>query len=288
MLINLVLDLAPSLGSVEADPHQLEQIILNLATNARDAMPDGGELLIKTWNEPAAGAIQAPVAVGGYVGFSITDTGQGMDPATQSRVFEPFFSTKPLNKGTGLGLATVYGTVQQSRGQISVQSQLGRGTVFTILLPCTAEAIRKDLQPGPADQTRGAETILLIEDDPAVREVLVHGLEQEGYHVFAAANGREGLELFSTYRAEIELIVTDLIMPEMGGIALGEQVRASGATLPILYVTGYHQDLEKHSAQQLPLERGLLLKPFNPQTLAIAIRQAIAAGAKAAASSTRG
>jgi CheY-like chemotaxis protein len=280
--ILLVLDLAPILGSVEADPHQLEQIILNLATNARDAMAEGGQLVIKTWNEPVAGAIPQADPPAGYVGLSITDTGQGMDQATQSRVFEPFFSTKPLYKGTGLGLATVYGTVKQSRGHISVQSEVGRGTTFTILLPCTRDTARRDFDGRPVDDARGNETILLVEDDAAVRGVLVHGLEQEGYRVLSAGNGREALELFSDRGAEIELIVTDLIMPEMGGIPLGEHLRDTGATLPILYISGYHQDMEKHSAVDLPLSRGFLLKPFNPQALAMAIRRTLTVQAKAA------
>jgi CheY-like chemotaxis protein len=286
--ISLVLDLAPVLGTVEADPHQLEQIILNLATNARDAMPDGGQLIVKTWNEPLANVIPQTDSLAGYVGLSITDTGQGMDQATQSRVFEPFFSTKPLYKGTGLGLATVYGTVKQSRGHISVQSEVGRGTTFTILLPYTTDAVRRDLEPRALQGTEGSETILLVEDDAAVREVLVRGLEQEGYHVLSAANGREALELFSIHRPDIALIVTDLIMPEMGGIALGEHLRDVGATLPLVYISGYHQDMERQSSVELPLGRGFLLKPFNPQNLAIAIRRALSVRAKATAGRAQG
>jgi CheY-like chemotaxis protein len=251
-------------------------------------MPEGGQLLIKTWNAPIAAATPQPDSLAAYVGLSITDTGQGMDQATQSRVFEPFFSTKPLYKGTGLGLATVYGTVKQSRGQISVQSEVGRGTTFTILLPCTRDAARRDFESRPLDGTRGSETILLVEDDAAVREVLVHGLEQEGYRVLPAANGREALEIFSGLRPEIEMIVTDLIMPEMGGIALGENLRDAGATVPLVYISGYHQDMEKQSAIQLPLGSGFLLKPFSPQSLAIAIRRALAVRAKAAAARTPG
>jgi CheY-like chemotaxis protein len=246
-------------------------------------MAGGGQLVIKTWNEPVAGEIPQSDSLAGYVGLSITDTGQGMDQATQSRVFEPFFSTKPLYKGTGLGLATVYGTVKQSRGHISVQSEVGRGTTFTILLPCTRDTARRDFDPRPIDDGRGNETILLVEDDVAVRGVLVHGLEQEGYRVLSAANGREALDLFSTHRAEIELIVTDLIMPEMGGIALGEHLREIGATLPMVYISGYHQDMEKHSSVDLPLSRGFLLKPFNPQALAMAIRRTLTVQAKVAA-----
>jgi two-component system cell cycle sensor histidine kinase/response regulator CckA len=275
--IELVLDLAPALGAVEADAHQLEQIVLNLATNARDAMPNQGRLTIRTWNEDAA-----PLRC---VGFSISDTGQGMDPATQSRVFEPFFTTKPQGKGSGLGLATVYGTVQQSRGQIFVQSEVGKGTTFRILLPRAENPVQEKAEVFNIEPGRGAETVLLVEDDPGVQQVLARGLEQEGYRVFLAANGREALDQFREYRDEIAVLVTDLVMPEMGGIALGEQLREAGAEIPIVYVSGYHQDLEKHGSEQLPLGAGFLLKPFSPQTLASVIRRALAArtvaGAKA-------
>jgi PAS domain S-box-containing protein len=269
--IDLVLDLAPALGAVEADLHQLEQIVLNLITNARDAMPNQGRLTIKTWNEEAK-----PVA---YVGFSITDTGQGMDKATLSRIFEPFFTTKPQGKGTGLGLASVYGTVKQSRGYISVQSDVGKGTTFRILLPCTKDAIDRKLMPQISEirAPSGTETVLLVEDDPGVREALAHGLEQEGYQVCVAANGREAIEQFIARPADVAIVVTDLVMPEMGGVALGERLRELGATVPIVYVTGYHQDLEKYPSRELPLLGGFLLKPFNPQTLASAIRRALAA-----------
>ena len=283
--IDLILDLAPSLGSVEADPHQLEQIILNLSTNARDAMPGGGRLVIKTWNEEADRETTQPTPHAelpstSYVGLSITDNGQGMDSATQSRVFEPFFSTKPMGKGTGLGLATVYGTVKQSCGHIFVRSELGQGASFTILLPCTKSVVTRDLKSVPVDSSRGSETILLVEDDSAVREILESGLEQEGYKVFTAANGQEALDLFLRRSVEIELIVTDLVMPGMGGIMLGEHLRDAGSTVPLIYASGYHQDLEKYSTEQLPLGQGLLLKPFSPQTLAIAIRQVLAVQTK--------
>jgi CheY-like chemotaxis protein/two-component sensor histidine kinase len=267
--IELVLDLAPALGTVEADPHQLEQIILNLATNARDAMPQEGRLVIRTWNGPAS--------AGSYVGLSVTDTGHGMDEATQRRVFEPFFTTKPQEKGPGLGLATVYGTVKQSRGQIEVESEVGKGTTFRILLPCTRDTVDKKPEVLDIGSPRGTETILLVEDDPAVRQVLAHGLEQEGYRVCTAAHGREALERYQERSAEIDLLVTDLVMPEMGGIALGEALRESGATMPILYVSGYHQDLENHGSGNLPLSGGFLLKPFSPQILAAAIRRALTA-----------
>jgi two-component system cell cycle sensor histidine kinase/response regulator CckA len=273
--ISLVMDLTMDLWHVDADPHQLEQIILNLCTNARDAMPDGGQLVIRTWN-----AVTAPSGDSGAeqecVGLEISDTGHGMDEATQRRAFEPFFTTKPQGKGTGLGLATVYGTVRQSGGQISLQSEVGRGTQVTITLPRAIRELHLTAEAEATNSTTGGETLLVVEDDPSVREVLVHGLVQDGYQVYEAANGREALDLFRTHRDEIALVITDLVMPEMGGIALGDRLREIGATTRILYITGYHQDLERYSPQQLPLCCGLLLKPFSPQVLAGAIRKALA------------
>jgi two-component system cell cycle sensor histidine kinase/response regulator CckA len=275
--IELVMDLTPDLHQINADPHQLEQIILNLCTNARDAMPDGGRLEIRTWD-----AVSTPESAAGppdeCVAFEIIDTGHGMDEAVQSRIFEPFFTTKPRGKGTGLGLATVFGTVKQSGGQISVHSQPGQGATFTILLPRAARTLSA-VEGEPAEPAGGTETILLVEDDAAVREVLSYGLRQEGYQVHEASNGTQALELFAGRHEEIAVVVTDLVMPEMGGIALGEHLRDAGARIPILYVTGYHQDLEKYPSSELPLCGGFLLKPFNPQTLARVIRGALAAAA---------
>jgi PAS domain S-box-containing protein len=264
--IEIEMDLAPGLQQVEADPHQVEQIILNLCANARDAMPAGGKIVIRTWN-----------AEDEFIGLEVGDTGEGMDESTLSRIFEPFFTTKPLGKGTGLGLAMVYGTVKQSGGQISVESTLGQGTTISILLPHATKSLAATSPVETNESTGGSETLLLVEDDPGVRQVLAFGLEQEGYQVYKAGNGREAIVLFDRHRAEISVVITDLIMPEMGGIVLGEHLRDSGAGIPILYVTGYHQDLEKYPSEQLPLCGGFLLKPFTPQVLARAIRKTLAA-----------
>lgn len=262
--IELHQELAPELSRVRADLHQLEQIILNLCTNARDAMPDGGQVLIKTWNASKE-----------YVGLEVADTGQGMDETVLGRIFEPFFTTKSQGKGTGLGLATVYGTVKQSGGQISVRSKPGEGATFTILLPCSEDVTEALLEDEQFELANGDETILLVEDDRGVRQVLAYGLEHEGYQVLPAASGREAVSLFERHRAEIALVVTDLIMPEMGGIALGQRLRSAGAEVPVVYVTGYHQDLEKHPPDELPLFGGFLLKPFTPQQLALGVRRAL-------------
>jgi CheY-like chemotaxis protein len=262
--IELVLELEPELGTVEADPRQLEQILLNLAANARDAMPSGGLLIIRTWNNSGSEK---------YVGLSVADTGHGMDEATLSRIFEPFFTTKPEGKGTGLGLATVYGTVRQSRGQISVESKVGKGATFRILLPRTKEAPKTEMQLRANAIPADGKTVLLIEDNADVQQVLARGLEQEGYIVITASNGREAIELLRLHRERFSVIVTDLIMPEMGGIAVGQWLREAGFATPVVYATGYHQDLEN---AQLPMSAGLLLKPFGPTELAAAIRRATA------------
>jgi PAS domain S-box-containing protein len=267
--LELDMDLTPDLHKVQADPHQLEQIVLNLCANARDAMPSGGSITIRTWS-----------AGNEFAGLQVSDTGQGMDESTKSRIFEPFFTTKPLGKGTGLGLAMVYGTVKQSGGQISVQSELGHGTAISILLPYATKPAPASSGTEMIESARGSERLLLVEDDSLVRQVLAHGLEQEGYHVYQAGNGREAIALFDRHRDEIAVVITDLIMPEMGGIDLGEHLRDRGSTVPLVYVTGYHQDLEKHPPQRLPLCGGFLLKPFTPQVLAQTVRRALAVGDK--------
>lgn len=277
--IALDLDLKEGLHRVDADPHQLEQILLNLCTNARDAMPEGGRVSIRTWN--VMGADAGSETSKDFVAFAVTDTGHGMDESTRKRIFEPFFTTKPQGKGTGLGLATVFGTVQQSGGQISVDTKLGRGTTFTILLPRSTRPVQ-EIGADLVEATAGTETVLLVEDDPGVRETLAYGLRQEGYLVLQAGNGWEALDLFNAHQQEIGVMITDLIMPELGGIELGKRLESLAAKIPILYVTGYHQDLEKYAPRDLPLFGGFLLKPFTAQALARTIRTAIRSAASSA------
>jgi len=263
--IEVVLELSPDLERADADPRQLEQIILNLGANARDAMPNGGKMTIRTWN---AGEER--------VGLEISDTGHGMDEATQSRIFEPFFTTKPLGKGFGLGLATVYGTVKQSGGEISVRSGVQKGTAITILLKRSTRELDSPLDSQMISETEGNETLLLVEDQPMVRQALAYGLQQQGYRVHLAGDGWQALGLFERFRDEIAVVITDLVMPEMGGIALGERLRNLGAAARIIYMTGYHQDLERYPSEELPLCGGFLLKPFTPQELAARIRKVLA------------
>ena len=262
--IEIVLELSPNMERADADRRQLEQIILNLCTNARDAMPNGGKLTIRTWN---AGKER--------VGLEIVDTGEGMDEATQSRIFEPFFTTKPLGKGFGLGLATVYGTVKQSGGEISVRSTVQKGTVFTILLRRSTRELDSPPDTEIVHETEGNETLLLVEDQPMVRQALAYGLQQQGYRVHLAGDGQQALGLFERFRDEIAVVITDLVMPELGGIALGELLRNTGAAVRIIYMTGYHQDLERYPSEDLPLCGGFLLKPFTSQELAGRIRKVL-------------
>ena len=209
-------------GRVRADPTQLEQVIMNLGVNARDAMPAGGRITIRTSNETLgagrASQISGSLEPGDYVVLTVADTGAGMDAATLSHIFEPFFTTKGPGKGTGLGLATVYGIVRQSGGGIEVQSTPGSGTTFTIYLPRESAPLDEIKPPGsPVEPSREFETILVVEDEEIVRELVCEVLEQQGYHVLCAANGREALKMAEEYSGGIDLLLTDVIMPQMNG-----------------------------------------------------------------------
>ncbi|MGH9721127.1 MAG: hybrid sensor histidine kinase/response regulator [Bryobacteraceae bacterium] len=272
--IDLFLDLAPDLANVEVDRVQVEQILINLASNARDAMPEGGTLKIRTRNmviaDQGSGAASPATA---YVGLSVTDNGHGMDEETRSRIFEPFFTTKQLGKGTGLGLSTVYGTVTQSKGRIAVTSSPGNGATFMILLPAVTAEAAGETAIEDGDDLRGSETLLLVEDDTAVRHTLACSLAQEGYTVLEACNGREALEVYSQNRGKIALIVTDLLMPQVSGAQLGKRLAEAGEHVRLLYLSGYPDDIR--SPQNLPLSAGFLLKPFGHAGLARAVRRAL-------------
>ncbi|HEY9229258.1 MAG TPA: response regulator, partial [Gemmatimonadaceae bacterium] len=235
--------LATELGLVKADPGKIEQVILNLCVNARDAMPDGGTLTISTMNAELDGvphhhgaSIEAP---GRYVMLSVSDTGIGMDAETQSRVFEPFFSTKSPEKGTGLGLATVYGIVKQSGGEIWLYSEVGFGTTFKVYLP-RVDGIDAEQSSRPrARASAGAETILLAEDDEANRRVAQRILEQAGYRVLTAKNGADALEVAADHDGPIHLLITDVLMPVVNGPQLAQALRVKQPNVPVLYLSGY-------------------------------------------------
>jgi CheY-like chemotaxis protein len=274
--VRLELSLRNSLWPVKADPGQIEQILLNLAVNARDAMPQGGRLIISTANcgRTEAAALHLPAAQ--YVRLTVRDTGEGMDPEACRRIFEPFFSTKPADKGTGLGLAIVYGIVKQSGGEIFVDSQPGEGTVFTIYLPrASGFPEARAVPPPPPPRAAEGETILLVEDEQAVRRLVRDMLVRHGYRVVEAENGRQALQLFQAHQHEIALLLTDVVMPEMNGRDLARHLRACRPDLKVLYMSGYTGDAMSESAG---IEPGAVFiqKPFTPRTLLRRVREALA------------
>jgi signal transduction histidine kinase len=269
-------------GRVKADPSQLEQVVLNLGVNARDAMPRGGKLIIRTENVTLDGItapqISSSLRPGDYVVLSVTDTGAGMDADTMSHIFEPFFTTKGPGKGTGLGLATVYGIVRQTGGGISVESEPGKGTTFQIFLP--QESAPVDLNrvlPSPVEKSKNFETVLVVEDEDIVRELVCEVLEDQGYNVLCAPDGIEALRVAGDYDGEIHLLVTDVIMPHMNGHELAGKLSELRPEMKILYVSGYSDnDIGDHGVLDPRYE--LLQKPFTPQTLARKIRDVIGEG----------
>jgi PAS domain S-box-containing protein len=255
----------PRRGIVKADPGQLEQVIVNLAVNARDAMPAGGNLLIEVCDETSDGAEQVILAV--------RDTGTGMDAEVQSHLFEPFFTTKPLGKGTGLGLSIVYGIVKQNGGSIRVRSQEGSGSSFEILLPRVFDAPAKSVDlPAIEKGATGSETVLLVEDETTLRQLAAGILRSSGYQVMEAASAEEALDLWSRTRCGIHLLVSDMIMPGMNGRALAERLRESAPELRVLYISGYTENiLDLHGP--LSGTTGFLQKPFHPGVLTRRVRE---------------
>jgi nitrogen-specific signal transduction histidine kinase/ActR/RegA family two-component response regulator len=273
--INLVASLYRDAGSVKVDPGQMEQVIVNLAVNAQDAMPDGGRLLIEsknvTFGEPV-NQNNVSLPAGRYVTLTVTDTGVGMDSETQARVFEPFFTTKKAGQGTGLGLATVYGIVRQSGGFISVYSEPGAGTTFKIYFPRVDEEV--PAAPAHRDKLQslqGSETVLVVEDAAAVRGIIYSVLKRNGYNVLEAVDGQNALEIGAQHDGPIHLLLTDVVMPRMGGRTLAEQFAKLRPDTRILFVSGYTDDAIVHHGV---LDPGVnyLEKPFTPDDLARKVR----------------
>jgi PAS domain S-box-containing protein len=279
--IRVVNKLDPALGCVKADATQVEQVILNLAVNARDAMPQGGTLTIETSNVEVEGTATRDRGVkkGRYVLLSVRDTGTGMDQATLARIFEPFFTTKEPGKGTGLGLSTVYGIVEQSGGQISVTSELGQGTTFSVYLPRTEGAVEAPQRSdaGPVLAKRDGETILLVEDATPLRQVTREFLEGAGYRVLEASNGDSALGVADSHKAPISAMITDVVMPGMNGPILAERLRSTRPQTKVLYVSGYADDaILRHNVS--PTGKHFLRKPYTQNQLTSKLREILDAG----------
>jgi PAS domain S-box-containing protein len=272
--IELVISLAPEVPPVRIDPISFEQILLNLAVNGRDAMPGGGRLTIETAAaeiDEAFARAHIPMTTGSYALLTIRDTGRGMDESIRARIFEPFFTTKQQGKGSGLGLASVYGIVKQSGGYIWVDSEPGRGTTFAIYLPAVeAEREAPPADDGPSNAAdRGWETVLLVEDEDAVRALAREVLRRHGYAVLEARHGLDALRVAERHGDDIHLMVTDVVMPHMGGRDLAERLSALRPNMKILFMSGYEDRAELHGSTR---EAAILHKPFTPDGFARKVR----------------
>jgi PAS domain S-box-containing protein len=274
--IELTTSLTPNIGCTRADAGQLEQVIMNLVVNAKDAMPNGGKICIRTASVTLDDSYRPEntfIKHGPYVMISVSDSGQGMDRETQARIFEPFFTTKEKNKGTGLGLSTVYGIIKQSGGYVFVQSELGRGTVFSIYFPRTDEPSEAHgAAPVSPSSAGGSETILLVEDEDSVRQLVRETLESRGYRVLEAPNGDAALALAAAHPDPIHLIITDVVMPGLSGHELAQQLLAARPTLKVLYLSGYAQDAFATPAAT-EAQKTFLQKPFTLQSLTRKVRE---------------
>lgn len=275
--VNFLTLLEANLNLVKVDPGHLEQILFNLAVNARDAMPQGGKLTIETRNvelDEVYARLHPEASPGQYVSLTVSDNGIGMSPDVKSRIFEPFFTTKGPGEGTGLGLSTVYGIVRQSGGLIEVYSELSLGTTFKIYLPIYVEATPVNSHSLPIIATRGTETILLVEDEEEVRDISVVVLQEYGYRVLSAASGAEALALAETHKGMIDILVTDVVMPEMSGRQLADTLTARYPHLKVLFLSGYTDDAIVHHGV-LKSEVAFLQKPFTLNSLRKKVREVL-------------
>jgi two-component system, cell cycle sensor histidine kinase and response regulator CckA len=275
--VELITKLAPTAGHTRADAGQLEQVLMNLVVNAKDAMAGGGKLTIETQNLAVdEGQRRGPTFIrpGSYVLLSVTDTGMGMDKETQSRIFEPFFTTKEMGKGTGLGLSTVYGIVKQSGGYVMVQSEEGHGSTFQIYLPRAENAAESHAAPAPRAALGGTETVLLVEDEESVRQLVRETLASRGYKVVEAENGEAGLAAASKYDGTIHLVITDVVMPGMGGRELVKHLAQTRPETRVLYLSGYTEDA---IVSEGTIESGtaFLQKPFTLHNLSRKVREVL-------------
>lgn len=276
--VDLLFELSNNVCAIEADIGQVEQVLLNLVVNARDAVGTNGKIIIRTsqteLNSPISDIDHIPFS-GSYVVLSVVDSGQGIDPATLKMIFDPFFTTKEKGKGTGMGLATVHGIVRQHNGHIRVETQLGKGSTFHIYFPSTMlDHHEAEPQKTVDESVGGQETILLVEDDPSVRAMIRTSLIGLGYSVVMAANGNEGLALFKEKITTIDLVLTDIVMPGMGGLAMSALIKGIRPELPVIFMTGYASDQEFYAQPQQPGVT-ILQKPFPPRELARQLRLAL-------------
>ncbi len=270
--ISLLVLADPTPVLVVLDPGQLEQVLMNLVVNARDAMPNGGRLTIETRTLGVGGDSPATDMLSGpYAMLKVTDTGSGISSDIQDKIFEPFFTTKSVGQGTGLGLAVVHGIVQQSGGSISVESAIGVGTSFTILFPSADEALMEETSGESQASLRGGETVLVVEDEDAVRGLVRFSLEGQGYTVLTASSGLEALELIRSHHVKIDLMITDMIMPGINGRELTEEARKNSPDLRVIYMSGYTDDI-LHRYRLHGTSDQFIQKPFTPLGLIRKVR----------------
>jgi signal transduction histidine kinase len=275
--IDLRFKAAADLSTVLADAGQMEQVLMNLAANARDAMPGGGELIIETHNvtiDEAYCRARPDAQPGRYVLISVSDTGSGIDTNTQQHIFEPFFTTKEVGKGTGLGLALVYGIIEQHNGLIEVYSEVGHGTTFKIYLPAQDEAVAEKVHVVQPVLRGGAETILVAEDDESLQRLLTGMLTGLGYNLILAGDGKVAVERYSSHRDEIDLVILDMVMPRMGGREAYERIRTLDSEVPVIFMTGYSAEMAQSS---FVLETGaaFIQKPYGIAALGNKVREAL-------------
>jgi CheY-like chemotaxis protein len=274
--VELELELCPALHKVVADPGQMEQVVMNLVLNARDAIPGGGRIRIETKETEIGAEVarQHGVEPGAFVTLSIADNGHGISADALAHIFEPFFTTKEKGKGTGLGLSTVHRIVKETGGDIWVDSAPGYGSTFTICLPFAAIEPSHAEAAAPVVAAPGSETLLVVEDEDGVRRLLTHVLHRRGYRVIEAANGEEALELFEKHAAEISLVLTDMVMPQMSGRELGSLLEQERPGVKIIYMSGYTDDVLVRTGALSP-GMSFLQKPLRPEVLAAKVREAL-------------
>jgi signal transduction histidine kinase len=275
--VEVVISLDPALGAIYADKGQIEQVLMNLAVNASDAMPDGGKLVIETANVDISSseAVRAGIPLGKYVRLVVADSGVGMPAHVQAKIFEPFFTTKPVGKGTGLGLATVFGIMQQSHGGIVVQSEEKKGTAFTMYFPQVEAVPQRESAELPKSATKPGALIMVVEDAEAIAEIVRETLSSVGYDVVTAAHGAEALELCKQLNRPLDLVLTDVIMPEMGGRELMERLRKHCPATKVIFMSGYTNDVILRQGV-LEANVGFLQKPFTPRQLMQKVSETLA------------